>query len=52
MFCYTEEHRGKFCAGWLKFLKENHLRNGDVCVFELVKKNVFEVHFFRCSAYS
>ncbi|KAK4783561.1 hypothetical protein SAY86_007935 [Trapa natans] len=51
MLCYQEEHRGKLCSGWSVFLEDNRLLHGDVCVFELIKKNVFYVHFFRCSSY-
>ncbi|WCJ33780.1 AP2/B3-like transcriptional factor family protein [Euphorbia peplus] len=35
-----------FGGGWKIFLEDNKLKEGDVCVFELIKKNVFKVHLF------
>ncbi|KAI3966130.1 hypothetical protein MKW92_019971 [Papaver armeniacum] len=39
----------KLSKGWYKFVADNHLKEGDVCVFELVDRKKFEmnVHFFR-----
>ena len=39
----------KFSAGWSAFMKENTLKEGDVCVFELIKRDdaVFKVNIFR-----
>lgn len=38
------------CGGWVAFAKENCLREGDVCIFELMEMNdiVLKVHIFRC----
>nr|XP_011467598.1 PREDICTED: putative B3 domain-containing protein Os03g0621600 isoform X1 [Fragaria vesca subsp. vesca]XP_011467599.1 PREDICTED: putative B3 domain-containing protein Os03g0621600 isoform X1 [Fragaria vesca subsp. vesca]XP_011467600.1 PREDICTED: putative B3 domain-containing protein Os03g0621600 isoform X1 [Fragaria vesca subsp. vesca]XP_011467601.1 PREDICTED: putative B3 domain-containing protein Os03g0621600 isoform X1 [Fragaria vesca subsp. vesca] len=38
------------CGGWAAFAKENCLREGDVCIFELMELNdiVLKVHVFRC----
>ncbi|KAK9924144.1 hypothetical protein M0R45_032530 [Rubus argutus] len=38
------------CGGWVAFAKENCLRGGDVCIFELMEMNdiVLKVHIFRC----
>ncbi|XP_040369495.1 B3 domain-containing protein LOC_Os12g40080 [Rosa chinensis] len=37
------------CGGWAAFAKENCLREGDVCIFELIEMNdiVLKVHIFR-----
>lgn len=39
-------------TGWVDFVKENALREGDVCVFEMYGSNdvVLKVTFFRCLA--
>ncbi|KAK9136204.1 hypothetical protein Syun_015534 [Stephania yunnanensis] len=39
----------KLSRGWGLFAKENNLKEGDVCVFELTNKkdNVLKVHIFR-----
>ncbi|AET05311.1 transcriptional factor B3 family protein [Medicago truncatula] len=39
----------KLSTGWSKFVEENKLEAGDVCVFELVNKEdlVFDAHIFR-----
>ncbi|KAL6224715.1 hypothetical protein ACLB2K_003570 [Fragaria x ananassa] len=41
--------KAKISSGWHEFVKENHLRLGDVCIFELMKVNdlVPKVHIFR-----
>nr|XP_011467596.1 PREDICTED: B3 domain-containing protein LOC_Os12g40080-like isoform X2 [Fragaria vesca subsp. vesca] len=38
------------CGGWAAFIKENCLREGDVCIFELMEMIdiVLKVHIFRC----
>ncbi|PKI58712.1 hypothetical protein CRG98_020868 [Punica granatum] len=51
MLCYPEERQGRLCRGWAAFLDSNAVRAGDVCFFELLKRNVFYVHIFRCSAH-
>nr|POE85013.1 b3 domain-containing transcription factor vrn1 [Quercus suber] len=37
-------------AGWSAFARDNTLRVGDVCVFEVIMRDevVFKVHIFRC----
>ncbi|XP_043816904.1 B3 domain-containing transcription factor VRN1 isoform X2 [Manihot esculenta] len=35
-------------AGWHAFSRENALGVGDVCVFELIKRNLLNVSIFRC----
>lgn len=36
------------CSGWKKFSRENHLREGDVCVFEVASNRAeFNVTIFR-----
>ncbi|KAM4118026.1 hypothetical protein ACB094_02G169700 [Castanea mollissima] len=39
----------KLSAGWSAFMKENTLKEGDVCIFELIKRDdiVFKVNIFR-----
>ncbi|OWM66991.1 hypothetical protein CDL15_Pgr000443 [Punica granatum] len=55
MLCYPkpEGNQGKLCHGWAAFLKDNVVRHGteDICVFELINRNAFCVHIFRCSAH-
>ncbi|KAL4302485.1 hypothetical protein GQ457_10G015050 [Hibiscus cannabinus] len=42
------DRAGRFSSGWKAFALENKLRVGDVCVFEMIKKNsVFKVSIFR-----
>ncbi|XP_026383664.1 B3 domain-containing transcription factor VRN1-like [Papaver somniferum] len=44
----TRNNRG-LSRGWYKFVSDNHLKESDVCVFELVDRKKFEmnVHIFR-----
>lgn len=48
-FNYPNYYGGKFSTGWTTFAIDTSLSEGDVCVFELIKKNpmVFEVSIFR-----
>ena len=41
--------QGSFSRGWSAFANENNLRVGDVCVFELIKRDdvVLKVSVFR-----
>ncbi|EEF40064.1 hypothetical protein RCOM_0603690 [Ricinus communis] len=39
--------RMNFGKGWIAFRRENDLKENDVCVFELIRKNVFKVYIFR-----
>ncbi|KAI4357343.1 hypothetical protein L6164_001299 [Bauhinia variegata] len=46
-----------FSAGWPAFARENDLRGGDVCIFELINREVLKAHIFRstvrlCAAWS
>ena len=43
-------HSDKFSAGWSAFIRDNTLRVGDVCIFELIKRDnvVLKVNIFRC----
>lgn len=34
-------------AGWRRFVSANNLKLGDICVFELINKQVFKVHILR-----
>lgn len=45
-------HSAFFSAGWSYFLKDNALKQGDVCIFELVKETEMQVHIFRSSVAS
>lgn len=38
-----------FCQGWAAFVKENSLKMGDICMFEVIERNVFNAVFFRCA---
>ncbi|GFY89642.1 hypothetical protein Acr_06g0015820 [Actinidia rufa] len=39
--------RHSFSGGWRSFAVDNRLEEGDVCIFELVKRNEMQVHVFR-----
>lgn len=45
-----ERRRVRFSAGWSRFVKENAIKVGDVCVFELIERDgsVMKVSIFRC----
>ncbi|XP_004309717.1 PREDICTED: B3 domain-containing transcription factor VRN1-like [Fragaria vesca subsp. vesca] len=48
----TQGSAGKLCGGWITFAGEHDLKDGDVCVFELMEMKanniVLKVHIFRC----
>lgn len=48
---HAPNNRTTFSAGWGKFAKDSALKEGDVCVFELIKRVdvVLKVSAFRCS---
>uniref|UniRef100_A0A803KW41 TF-B3 domain-containing protein n=2 Tax=Chenopodium quinoa TaxID=63459 RepID=A0A803KW41_CHEQI len=37
----------KFRKGWKDIALENKLKVGDICIFELIKKHLFQVHIIR-----
>ncbi|XP_061374995.1 B3 domain-containing protein Os01g0723500-like [Gastrolobium bilobum] len=37
----------QFTKGWAKFVRDNKLKKGDICIFELERINHMRVHFFR-----
>ncbi|BFG41290.1 hypothetical protein CerSpe_275640 [Prunus speciosa] len=43
-------YNGQLSAGWRAFSKENSLKEGDVCIFELIDTNnvALVVNIFRC----
>ncbi|GAB2279693.1 hypothetical protein Dimus_014335 [Dionaea muscipula] len=45
-----ENYVAKLSAGWTAFARANHLRAGDVCLFELIKLRsaTFNVFIYRC----
>ncbi|XP_058765606.1 B3 domain-containing transcription factor VRN1-like [Vicia villosa] len=49
LFCYSDKRSGQISGGWNQFWKENKLKSGDVCVFELIKNKdaILRVHIFR-----
>ncbi|XP_050386056.1 B3 domain-containing protein LOC_Os12g40080 [Argentina anserina] len=47
----TDHHSSRFSQGWTEFVRENDLKVGDACVFELIKQTddtVMKVYVFRC----
>ncbi|KAI4313560.1 hypothetical protein L6164_026525 [Bauhinia variegata] len=42
----------RFSAGWTAFSRENNLKVGDACIFELIKRDdaVLDAHIFRCNS--
>ncbi|KAF8019934.1 hypothetical protein BT93_G0580 [Corymbia citriodora subsp. variegata] len=49
---YKQDHRAFFSGGWPAFARENCLRVGDVCMFELIDRDdfVFKVSIFHSAA--
>ncbi|KAJ1394937.1 DNA-binding barrel domain superfamily [Sesbania bispinosa] len=49
LLCYPYAGSSKFSRGWSLFARESKLLGGDVCVFELIKREdfVLHVHIFR-----
>lgn len=39
-------HKGSLCGGWQAFSQGNNLREGDVCLFELVGECQMQVRIF------
>lgn len=42
----NKEKNHKFSRGWKDFVRDNKLKVGDICIFELVAKNEMRVHIF------
>ncbi|KAL4615571.1 hypothetical protein ACB092_07G136000 [Castanea dentata] len=42
----NKEKNYKFSRGWKDFVRDNKLKVGDICIFELVAKNEMRVHIF------
>lgn len=42
-------HQTKFCGGWMSFVRQNVVKMGDICVFELVDERVLQVHIFQAT---
>ena len=38
---------GRFSAGWMQFMRDNHLKKGDVCIFEMFKTDISSVFHVR-----
>ncbi|OWM82196.1 B3 domain-containing transcription factor VRN1-like isoform X1 [Punica granatum] len=49
MHTYSDRKRAVFCRGWVKFLEDNSLHEGDICVFERTAPNKFNVITFICA---
>lgn len=47
VICRIQSANAKVSSGWKEFVKENCLKVGDVCVFELEAKNAFKVIIYR-----
>lgn len=47
--CERAKRKARFQSGWFKFVRDNNLKIGDVCVFVLVDdiRLTFEVVIFR-----
>ncbi|KAF8019930.1 hypothetical protein BT93_G0577 [Corymbia citriodora subsp. variegata] len=48
LLSYTHENRVFFSAGWPEFVRETHLCEGNICVFELIDRDdvIFQVSIF------
>lgn len=42
--CLYHARRHYFSGGWAPFARYNNLKQGDVCIFELVNKDEMQVH--------
>lgn len=47
-FCVNDKQPPRFTSGWGDFVKDNAIKLGEVCVFELIESNVMKVSIFRC----
>ncbi|KAJ4965908.1 hypothetical protein NE237_017757 [Protea cynaroides] len=47
--CIINHDNCRFGSGWAKFAKKNNIKEGDVCVFELIKRNetLLKVSIFK-----
>ncbi|KAM7279739.1 hypothetical protein ACFE04_006873 [Oxalis oulophora] len=36
-----------FCGGWLSFVRDNDIKMGDICIFELINTSELHVHILR-----
>ncbi|POO02658.1 B3 DNA binding domain containing protein [Trema orientale] len=46
-FTVNRRPLARFSGGWHDFAKDNSIKLGDVCVFELTEKNVMKISIFR-----
>lgn len=44
--CITQKGYHAFCGGWKQFVSDNKLKEGHVCVFQLVNANELKVSVF------
>lgn len=45
--CITQNGYHAFCGGWKQFVSDNNLKEGQVCVFQLVNANELKVSVFN-----
>ncbi|XP_060168309.1 B3 domain-containing transcription factor VRN1-like isoform X2 [Lycium barbarum] len=45
--CVSQKGYCAFCGGWKQFASDNKLKQGHVCVFQLVNENELKVSFFH-----
>lgn len=43
----TSSNQLSLFGGWKAFSDDNSIKKGDVCIFELVEKNIMQVHIFK-----
>ncbi|KAJ9175686.1 hypothetical protein P3X46_014218 [Hevea brasiliensis] len=46
---YLNRKLAMLSGGWRAFARENSLEAGDVCILELIERNVLNVNIFRCA---
>ncbi|KAI3892805.1 hypothetical protein MKX03_000909, partial [Papaver bracteatum] len=44
----SSSYMASISKGWTKFKVDNHLKEGDVCLFELVDRDNLEMHVTIC----
>ena len=45
--CIPSRGKHNLSGGWVAFAHGNNLKVGDICIFELVGENEFQVNIFR-----
>lgn len=47
LYINLQNSASKLCGGFTLFLRENGLKKGDVCIFELIGRRMMNVHIIK-----